>query len=91
MPIYSFEGCRPEIAATAYVSPTATIIGHVVIGERCRRSVRGQPLHSSAAASRPAASLLVGDRLRKVDSSSLLAGSGAAALSVLTRPPSRGP
>jgi carbonic anhydrase/acetyltransferase-like protein (isoleucine patch superfamily) len=35
MPIYSFEGCRPEIAATAYVSPTATIIGHVVIGERC--------------------------------------------------------
>jgi phenylacetic acid degradation protein len=35
MPIYSFEGRQPRIADSAYVSPTAQIIGHVVIGARC--------------------------------------------------------
>jgi len=35
MPIYSFESKKPVIASSAYVSPTATIIGDVIIGERC--------------------------------------------------------
>ncbi|MCP4600416.1 MAG: gamma carbonic anhydrase family protein [Proteobacteria bacterium] len=35
MPIYAFEGKRPTIARSAYVSPTATIIGDVTIGELC--------------------------------------------------------
>jgi len=35
MPIYSFEGREPTIDATAYVSPTATVIGRVHIGARC--------------------------------------------------------
>lgn len=35
MAIYAFEGKRPTIAASAYVSPTATVIGQVTIGERC--------------------------------------------------------
>ena len=35
MPIYAFEGRRPNIAATAYVSPSAQIIGNVIIGARC--------------------------------------------------------
>jgi carbonic anhydrase/acetyltransferase-like protein (isoleucine patch superfamily) len=35
MSIYSFEGHRPAIAATAYVSPTAQVIGNVTIGARC--------------------------------------------------------
>lgn len=35
MGIYSFEGKRPVIQSTAYVSPTATIIGNVRIGDRC--------------------------------------------------------
>lgn len=35
MPIYAFEERRPTIAATAYVSPSAIIIGGVTIGERC--------------------------------------------------------
>ncbi len=34
MPIFSFESRYPTIAATAYVSPTATVIGRVIIGER---------------------------------------------------------
>lgn len=35
MPIFSFEGKRPRIDPTAYVSPTATVIGNVTIGARC--------------------------------------------------------
>lgn len=35
MPIYEFEGQRPRIAATAFIHPTAVIIGDVVIGENC--------------------------------------------------------
>jgi carbonic anhydrase/acetyltransferase-like protein (isoleucine patch superfamily) len=35
MAIYAFEDRRPDIAATAYVSPTAQVIGEVTIGERC--------------------------------------------------------
>lgn len=35
MPIYSFEGRQPTIATTAYVSPTAQIIGRVKVGEDC--------------------------------------------------------
>ncbi len=35
MSVYEFEGKRPRIDATAYVSPEATIIGDVVIGKGC--------------------------------------------------------
>lgn len=35
MTIFSFEGKRPSIAATAYISPSAQVIGQVTIGERC--------------------------------------------------------
>lgn len=35
MAIYAFEDRRPDVAATAYVSPTAQVIGDVAIGERC--------------------------------------------------------
>ena len=35
MGIYAFEDRHPHIAPTAYVSPTAQIIGDVAIGERC--------------------------------------------------------
>lgn len=35
MSIYEFEGKRPRIDASAYISPEATIIGDVVIGKGC--------------------------------------------------------
>lgn len=35
MPIYSFEGKTPRIAPTAYVDPSAVIIGRVYVGEGC--------------------------------------------------------
>jgi carbonic anhydrase/acetyltransferase-like protein (isoleucine patch superfamily) len=35
MAIYNFEEGTPEIAESSYVSPTATVIGDVTIGERC--------------------------------------------------------
>ena len=35
MAVYSFEGRYPDIAATAYVSPTAQVIGAVTIGASC--------------------------------------------------------
>ncbi len=35
MPIYEFEGRRPTIAPSAYVAPTALVMGQVSIGERC--------------------------------------------------------
>ena len=35
MSIYSFEGRSPVIASTAYISPTAQVIGDVTIGARC--------------------------------------------------------
>lgn len=35
MALYEFEGKRPQIHATAYVHPEATIIGDVIIGDNC--------------------------------------------------------
>ena len=35
MPVYSFEGRAPAIAETAYVAPSAQVIGDVAIGARC--------------------------------------------------------
>jgi len=35
MPVYEFEGLRPVIDPTAFVHPTASIIGDVIIGARC--------------------------------------------------------
>lgn len=35
MPIYAFEGKHPTIATSAYVAPSAIVIGRVAIGERC--------------------------------------------------------
>lgn len=35
MPLYEFEGRRPQIAATSFVHPQAVIIGDVSIGEKC--------------------------------------------------------
>lgn len=32
MPLYEFEGMRPQIAEDAFIAPDATIIGNVVIG-----------------------------------------------------------
>lgn len=34
MPLFSFEGKTPQIHATAFVAPTATLIGNVVVEER---------------------------------------------------------
>ena len=35
MPIHSFEGRTPRIAPTAYVDPSAVVIGKVFIGDNC--------------------------------------------------------
>ncbi len=35
MPSYAFEGLRPVVDPTAFVHPTAVLIGDVVIGPRC--------------------------------------------------------
>ena len=35
MPIYEFEGVRPVVDPTAFVHPTASIIGDVIIGPGC--------------------------------------------------------
>ena len=35
MPAYEFEGVRPVIDPTAYVHPTAVLIGDVIIGPHC--------------------------------------------------------
>lgn len=35
MPIYAFEGKKPNIANSTYVAPSAVIIGNVTLGERC--------------------------------------------------------
>jgi carbonic anhydrase/acetyltransferase-like protein (isoleucine patch superfamily) len=35
MPLYEFEGRRPTIEASAYVAPTAIVIGEVRIGALC--------------------------------------------------------
>lgn len=35
MPIYAFEQRRPAISETAYIAPTAVIVGDVTIGESC--------------------------------------------------------
>lgn len=33
MPIYTFENYHPQISPSAYIAPTATLIGNVTIGE----------------------------------------------------------
>lgn len=33
--VYSFEGLVPIVDPEAFLHPTATLIGHVVIGARC--------------------------------------------------------
>lgn len=35
MPLYEFEGKRPFIDASAWIAPSADIIGDVVVGPRC--------------------------------------------------------
>ncbi len=35
MPIYSIEGVTPVVAATAYVHPSAVLIGDVIVGPGC--------------------------------------------------------
>ena len=35
MPVYEFEGVRPVVDPSAYVHPTAVLIGDVVVGARC--------------------------------------------------------
>lgn len=35
MPLYEFEGKRPKIAPSAFVSPSSVVIGDVEIGEEC--------------------------------------------------------
>lgn len=35
MPIYEFEGKRPDIRSTSFVHETATVVGSVQIGEEC--------------------------------------------------------
>ncbi len=35
MPIYAFEGVRPVVDPTAFVHPTASLIGDVIIGPGC--------------------------------------------------------
>jgi phenylacetic acid degradation protein len=35
MPIYEFEGIRPVVDPTAFVHPTAVLIGDVIIGPKC--------------------------------------------------------
>ena len=32
MPVYSFDGVRPQVSTSAYVHPDAVLIGHVVLG-----------------------------------------------------------
>lgn len=32
MPLYAFEGTRPQVHPTAFVAPTATLVGDVVVG-----------------------------------------------------------
>ena len=35
MPIYAIDGITPVVDPTAYVHPSAEIIGDVIIGPRC--------------------------------------------------------
>ena len=35
MPIYEIDGIRPVVHPTAYVHPTAVLIGDVIVGPRC--------------------------------------------------------
>jgi phenylacetic acid degradation protein len=35
MPIYEFEGIKPVVDPSAFVHPTAVLIGDVIIGENC--------------------------------------------------------
>ena len=35
MTLYSFEGRVPQVAPSAYVAPSAQVIGRVVVGEDC--------------------------------------------------------
>ena len=33
MPLFSFEGLTPQVHATAFVAPTATLVGDVIVEE----------------------------------------------------------
>ena len=35
MPIYEYEGIRPVVDPSAYIHPTAVLIGDVIIGPKC--------------------------------------------------------
>ena len=35
MAVYAFEGNRPEISKLAYIHPSASVIGNVIIGDQC--------------------------------------------------------
>lgn len=35
MPLYAFKGTQPSVSTSAYVHPTAVVIGDVKIGEHC--------------------------------------------------------
>ncbi len=35
MPVYEFEGIKPKIDPSAYISPSADVIGSVTIGSKC--------------------------------------------------------
>ena len=35
MPIYEYEGVKPVVDPTAYIHPTAVLIGDVIIGPKC--------------------------------------------------------
>jgi carbonic anhydrase/acetyltransferase-like protein (isoleucine patch superfamily) len=35
MPIYAFEDKRPTISSTAFIAPTAVVVGDVTIGAEC--------------------------------------------------------
>jgi len=35
MPIYEFEGIKPVVDSSAYIHPTAVLIGDVIIGPKC--------------------------------------------------------
>ena len=33
MPLYAFEGLAPQVHATAFIAPTATLVGDVIVEE----------------------------------------------------------
>ena len=47
MPLFSFEGKAPRVHPTAFVAPTATLIGDVVVEERASVDRKSTRLNSS--------------------------------------------